>query len=353
MARTKSKNQKIGVGVIGLGIGKLHVQGYSQSPDAEIVAVCDLIEDKTKQAAAQYGIENTCSDYRKLLAMPGIDAVSVCVPNHLHAEMTIAAFKAGKHVICEKPLAMNSAEGEAMVAASKKAGKLFMTAFNNRFRGDTQTLKRFIQDGELGDIYFAKTGWIRRKGIPGFGSWFTTKSKSGGGPLIDIGVHVLDLTLWLMGNPKAVSVTGSTYAMFGPKGQGQGTWGTAEVGGGFDVEDLAAAFIRLENGATLLLEASWASHIKGDAIYTNLMGTKGGAELDPLRIYKDMQGAPVDITPACPDQGGGHLIEVMHFADCVAHGTELVATGEHGLEIARILDAVYKSAKTGKEIALK
>jgi predicted dehydrogenase len=353
LAKSKSKNQKIGVGVIGLGIGKLHVQGYSQSPNAEIVAVCDLIEDRARKVADQYGVATICTDYKKLLAMRSIDAVSVCVPNHLHAEMTIAAFEAGKHVICEKPLAMNPKEGEAMVAASKKAGKLFMTAFNNRFRGDTQLLKKFIQDGELGDIYFAKTGWIRRKGIPGFGSWFTTKSKSGGGPLIDIGVHVLDLTLWLMGNPKAVSVTGSTYAMFGPKGEGQGTWGTAEAGGGFDVEDLAAAFIKLENGATLLLEASWASHIKGDMIYTNLMGTKGGAELDPLRIYKDMEGAPVDITPACPDQGGGHLMEVKHFADCIANGTKLISTGEHGLEIIRILDATYRSAKTGKEVVLK
>lgn len=353
MSKSKTKNEKIGVGVIGVGIGKLHVQGYTESPDAEVVAICDINEPRARKVADEFGVETIVTDYQKLLAMPSIDAVSVCVPNHLHAEMTIAAFEAGKHVICEKPLAMNPAEGTAMVAASKKADKLFMTAFNNRFRGDTQTLKRFIMDGELGDIYFAKTGWIRRKGIPGFGSWFTTKSKSGGGPLIDIGVHVLDLTLWLMGNPKAISVTGSTYAMFGPKGEGQGTWGTAEVGGGFDVEDLAAAFIRLENGATLLLEASWASHIKADAIYTNLMGTKGGAELDPLRIYKDMQGAPVDIMPACPDQGGGHLIEVMHFADCVANEKTLISTGEHGLEIIRILDAAYKSAKTQKEVVLK
>ena len=353
MAKSKSKNQKIGVGVIGVGIGKLHVQGYTESPDAKVIAICDLVEERARKVADEFGVEKICTDYQKLLAMPGIDAVSVCVPNHLHAEMTIAAFQAGKHVICEKPLAMNPAEATAMVAASKKAGKLFMTAFNNRFRGDTQVLKRFIQDGELGDIYFAKTGWIRRKGIPGFGSWFTTKSKSGGGPLIDIGVHVLDLTLWLMGNPKAISVTGSTYAMFGPKGEGQGTWGIAEKGGGFDVEDLAAAFIRLENGATLLLEASWASHIKEDVIYTNLMGTKGGAELEPLKIYKDMECTPVDITPAYPNQGGGHLTEVKHFVDCLVNGTKLVSTGEHGLEIARILDGVYKSAKTGKEVVLK
>jgi predicted dehydrogenase len=266
--------------------------------------------------------------------------------------VAIAAFEAGKHVICEKPLAMNPDEGAAMVAAAKKAGKLFMTGFNNRFRGDTQVLKKYIVSGALGDIYYAKTGWLRRKGAPGMGSWFTTKAASGGGPLIDLGVHMLDLTLWLMGCPKAVSVTGSTYAMFGPKGEGSGSWGTAVAGGTYDVEDLAAAFIRLDSGATVILETSWISHIKQDVLYTNLMGTKGGAEFDPLRIYTDMQGGSVDLFPAFPDQSG-HMMEIRHFIDCLVNGTELIATGEQGLEITRILDAIYKSAAQGKEITLK
>lgn len=346
------KLEKVGIGVVGVGIGSYHIQGYKQCPEAEVVAVCDVNQARAQATADQYGIANVYTDYAEMLNRSDIDAISVCTPNFLHAPMAIAAFEAGKHVICEKPLAMTPAEGEAMVAAAKKSGKLFMTAFNNRFRGDTQVLKKFIENGDLGDIYFAKTGWIRRKGVPGMGSWFTRKSMSGGGPLIDIGVHVLDLTLWLMGNPKAVTATGTTYAKFGPTGNGSGSWGVADASGGFDVEDLASAFIRLDTGATIMLEASWASHVKGDAIYTNLCGTKGGADLEPLRIYTDMNGVPSDITPSFP-QLAGHLMEIRHFVDCLTKGTELISTGEHGLEVVRILDAIYTSAAQGKEVSLK
>jgi predicted dehydrogenase len=344
-----AENEKVGVGVVGVGIGSYHIQGYKRCPEAKVVAVCDINSERAEACAAQYEIANVYTDYAEMLNRSDIDAVSICTPNALHAPMTIAAFNAGKHVICEKPLAMTPAEGEEMVAASKKAGKLFMTAFNNRFRGDTQVLKRFIENGDLGEIYFAKTGWIRRKGIPGIGSWFTKKSLAGGGPLIDIGVHVLDLTLWLMGNPKAVTATGATYAKFGP--YGAGSWSTAEQTGDFDVEDLAAAFIRLDTGATVMLEASWASHIKEEKIFTTLCGTKGGADLDPLRIYTDMNGAQTDIAPSFPAQEG-HLMEIRHFIDCITKGAPLISTGEHGLEIVRILDAIYKSAAEGREVTL-
>ena len=352
MASSK-KNKKLGVGVIGVGsIGPYHVQGYTEHPDCEVVAICDINLARGNAVANKFGVKTVVAEYKKMLAMDAVEAVSVCVPNYLHAEMTIAAFQAGKHVVCEKPLATSPKEGEAMVAASKKAGKLFMTAFNNRFRGDTQVLKKFIDNGELGDIYYAKTGWIRRKGIPGMGGWFTTKAKSGGGPLLDIGCHVLDLTLWLMGNPKAVTVSGSTYAMFGPKGEGMGGWGTAEKGGSCDVEDLACGLIRFDNGATVFVEASWASHIEKDVFYSNLMGTKGGADVEPFRVYKDMHGTTVDITPGFPEQEG-HITEVKHFVDCVTKNQPLVATGQHGLDIIRILDALYRSAASGKEISLK
>ena len=351
-AKSKSKLEKVGVGIVGVGIGSYHMRGYAECPDAQIVAVCDINEERARKVAEEFKVPHVFTDYKKMFKLSSIDAVSVCTPNYLHAPVTIAAFEAGKHVICEKPLAMNPKEGEAMVAAGKKAKKLFMTAFNNRFRGDTQVLKKFIEAGELGDIYFAKTGWIRRKGIPGFGGWFTTKKMSGGGPLIDLGVHVLDLALWLMGNPKAVTVTGTTYAMFGPKGEGTGQFGVAEKKGGYDVEDLAGAFIRLDSGATVILEASWASHIRQEINYTNLIGTKGGADVSPLAIYKDVQGMPVDITPKFREQSG-HMMEIKHFIDCIVNGTKLISTGEHGLEITRILDAIYKSAETGREIKLR
>jgi predicted dehydrogenase len=353
MAKSISKCGKLGVGVIGVGIGKLHLQGYTESPDAEIIALCDIDEPRAKRAAEKFSVPKIYADYHELLADDRIDAVSVAVPNYLHAPMVIDAFAAGKHVICEKPLTIDQKDGEAMIEAGKKAGKLFMTAFNNRFRGDTQVLKTLIENGELGNIYYGKTGWLRRKGIPGMGGWFTTKAKSGGGPLIDIGVHVLDLALWLMGNPKAVSVTGSTYAEFGPKGEGMSTYGNPEAGGCFDVEDLASAFIRLDSGATLVLEASWASHIKeDDRIYTELMGTKGGAKVAPLAVYKDMYGRPVDITPSYQEMVG-HTMEIKHFVDCIVNGTKLISTGEHGLEVVRILNAIYKSAREHKEISLR
>jgi len=351
-AESKSKLEKLGIGIIGVGIGHLHIQGYVKCPEAQVLAVCDVNEERARRVAAEFGIPHVFTDYEEMLELDDIDAVSVCTPNYLHAPITIAAFEAGKHIICEKPLAITPEEGEAMVAAGKRAGKLFMTAFNNRFRGDTQVLKKFVEQGELGEIYYAKTGWLRRRGIPGMGGWFTTKSKSGGGPLIDLGVHVLDLTLWLMGNPKAVTVTGSTYAKFGQYGKGMGTWGTAEESGKCDVEDLAAAFIRLNTGATVVLETSWASNVGRDVVYTTLMGTKGGADVDPLRVYTEMHGALVDVTPSYPNQSG-HLMEIKHFVDCIVNGKEPISTGEHGLEVTRILDAIYKSAEQGREIALR
>ena len=347
-----SKLEKVGIGVVGVGIGHAHLSGYAQCPQAEVIAVCDLDEERAKKVAAEFGVPNVYTNYDEMLSRSDIDAISVCTPNFLHAPMTIAAFEAGKHVICEKPLAIDPADGEAMVAAGEKAGKLFMTGFNNRFRGDTQVLKGFIERGELGEIYYAKTGWLRRRGIPGMGGWFTTKAKSGGGPLIDLGVHVLDLTLWLMGNPKAVTVSGTTYAKLGPKGIGASGYGHADGGNTYDVEDLAIGFIRLDTGATVALEASWATNIQNEVIYTQLMGEKGGAELDPLRIYTEIAGTQADIKPYCPEQSG-HIMEIKHFVDCIANGTALISTGEHGLEITRILNALYKSAETGQEIKLR
>lgn len=333
------------VGIIGTGIGRYHAKGYVKVPDVEIKAFCDVDIDRARQVADEYGAKDVYTDYEKLLADDEIDAVSVCTPNALHAPMTIAAFQAGKHVICEKPISTNASDAKKMVAAGKESGKVFMMAFNNRFRGDTQTLKKCIEKGDLGDIYYAKTGWLRRKGIPRFGTWFTQMEMAGGGPLIDLGVHVLDLTLWLMGNPKPVYVLGSTYAKFGPamaKAQGKV----------YDVEDLAAAMVKLENGATVMLEASWHSHVEHEKIYSQLVGTKGGAELDPLRIYTDLNGQNADIQLQYP-RVEGHEAEIVHFVECIREKKTPIAQGEHGLHVQYILDALYESARTGKGVEIK
>ena len=336
---------KVKIGVIGTGIGHYHIRGFNKCADAEVVALVDIDEARGREIAKELGVPRTFTNYKEMLAMDGLDAVSICTPNSLHAPIAIDAFAAGKHVLCEKPLSINAIEGAKMVEAGKKAGKVFMMAFNNRFRGDTQLLKKYIEQGELGEIYYAKTGWIRRKCLSWLSGWFPTKSLAGGGPLIDLGVHVLDLTLWLMGNPKPVTVMGSTYAKFGPKL----FEGTNTV---YDVEDLAAGFIKLDNGATILLEASWESHVEKEEIYTKLMGTKGGAEFDPLRIYKDLHGAPVDIQPEYR-KVSGYEMETKHFVECVKGDCKCISTGEHGLHIMQVLDAIYKSAETSKSVDIE
>jgi len=335
---------KVRVGIVGAGIGYLHAQGVRKCPDAEPVAICDVNEARAQRVAREFDIPRVYTDYNKMLQDGGMDAVAVCTPNVYHAPQAIAAFEAGLHVICEKPLSVNAVEGAKMVEAAKKAGKLLMMGFNNRFRADTQLLKKYIEAGELGEIYYAKTGWIRRKCLHWLSGWFINKELSGGGPLIDIGVHVLDLTLWLMGNPKPVSVMGSSYAKFGPnRFKGTDT--------PFTVEDLAAGFVKLENGATVFLEASWESHIAKEQVYVNLVGTEGGADLDPFRIYKDMDGAPVDISPQFQPVSG-HEMEMKHFIACVKGETECISTGEHGLHIMQILDALYQSAQTGMSVSI-
>ena len=347
MPATRSGKKKLRVGVVGLGIGSLHIQGYQRLPQAEVIAVCDIHEQRAQQVAQEYGVTHVFTDYQQMLEKVELDAVSVCTPNALHAPVAIAAMEAGCHILCEKPLAHQLQDAERMLQVAKKTGVLFMMGMNNRFRGDSQTLKRHIDAGDLGDIYYAKCGWLRRHGIPGFGGWFTTKALSGGGPLIDIGVHVLDLTWWLMGCPEPDAVFGATFAKFGPYGRGQGSWGTPQKGGTFDVEDLATALIRFKNGAVCHLDASWASHIERDVFYSQLMGTKGGASLEPLRIFTDRHGVPEDFVPHAPSISG-HLAEVEHFVECILKRKACIAPIEHGVAVMRMLDGIYRSAETGE-----
>ena len=348
--------EKIRVGVVGVGIGRAHLDGYRKLGNrVEIFGICDLNEARATAAADDYAARYVFTDYAQMFADDELDAVSVCTPNALHAEVALAALGAGKHVLCEKPMADTLAHAQEIVRAARRSDKIFMMGMNNRFRGDTQVLKSFITQGQLGDIYYAKCGWTRRNGIPGLGGWFTTKALSGGGPLIDIGVHVLDLTTFLMGNPVPVSASGSTYAHFGPRGRGAGGYGYAPDPGTkihYDVEDLATGLVKFDNGATLFLEASWASYIAHDQFYSTLLGTEGGADLEPLRVYKDLAGAPVDITPHAP-QIGGHEAEVRHFIECIEQSKPPLATAEQGLHILQILDAIYRSAETGREVVIE
>ncbi len=349
--------------VIGLGwAGEQHLKSYQQIPGVQVLALAGLEQDRGQALSTTYNVPDYYQDYKELLARTDIDAVSIAVPNFLHAPIGLAALGAGKHVLCEKPLALNGDEAKQMVDAAAEAGRVLHVAFNYRHRGDSQILKRHIDAGGLGRIYYAKAHWMRRSGIPGLGSWFTSKKMAGGGPLIDLGVHVLDLAMWLLGEPEVRLVSASTYAELGPRGRGGRVGGQTKFGEGsvapYEVEDLATAFIRLQGGVTLLLEASWATYSSAvDDFGITLYGTEGGAEIEvknygwerTLRIFTDIEGVPADVEPRVT-RGEGHLGVVRDFIARIRSGEEQLRGGLEGLRRARIIDACYASAADGHEI---
>lgn len=346
---------KVKIGIIGTGgiAHGAHIPGYLQIPDAcEIVALCDIDPDALKKTQEKFpAIQSaqTFDDYQKLLEMPEIDAVSVCTPNYAHHGPTMAAFAAGKNVICEKPIAMNAREGAEMVEAGKRAGKVFQIGYMSRFGMANQTLKKFIEAGEIGDIYYARAQALRVRGIPGWGV-FIDKSKQGGGPLIDIGVHILDLTLWLMGHPKPTLASGVTYQKFGTRPDVVGFMGQWDYKN-FTVEDFASALIRFENGATVVLESSFVANLKDEVHQSTLLGTAGGAQTSPLTITQERHGSVFSFEPKIPNKDrNAYHAEIKDFVACVKEGREPLVTGAQGLIVAQIMDAIYKSSDEGREV---
>ncbi|MAT75464.1 hypothetical protein CMK14_10030 [Candidatus Poribacteria bacterium] len=332
-------SNKVKAAIIGLGwAGCEHLKGYAENPLSDVVAVCDMDQERANQVAQENNVPRTFTDHRQLLEQEDIDVVSIGLPNFLHAPVTIDALNAGKHVLCEKPPARNAEEAIAMAKAAEKNGKTLMYALVLRFAGDAQTLRKMVDDGELGQVYFGKAGYVRRRGIPiGAGGWFVDKSRSGGGGLIDIGVHALDRCWWLMGAPKPVSVLGATFSHFRhlvPE----------EIK--YDVDDSAFAQIRFKNGATLMLEATWALNLPGGG-YIQIAGTKAGGKIDPLTIYKDDQDLTPEVTRDNP-----YRAEVNHFIDCVLNGKTPISSAEQGVTLMKMLDAIYTSSDKMGEVRI-
>ncbi len=351
--------EKLKVGVIGAGsISLEHLNAYKKHPDVELYALCDLDEELLKKRGEEFQVSRLYTKAEDMLKLPDLQAVSVCTWNSAHAPMAIAALKAGKHVLCEKPMATNAGDAEAMFRAAKESGKLLMIGFVRRFGNDCAILKDFIGQGAFGDIYYAKATYLRRKGNPG--GWFGDKSRSGGGPLIDLGVHVIDLTRFLMGNPKPVSVYGATFQKLFDRKNAKSDPGYRSSGATdhdiCDVEDLASAMIRYDNGAVVTVEASFSLNIAKPVGRIELFGTKAGAKLEPdLEIYTEMNGYLADV--ALPMRtslsfDGLFQNEIAHFVDCVMNGTACVSPAEDGVTLMKILDAIYESASTGHEVAL-
>jgi predicted dehydrogenase len=288
-------------------------------------------------------------DYHELLGSPDIDAVVVALPNSLHMPVSVDALRAGKHVLCEKPMARDAEEAERMLLASRESGRLLMIHFNTRFTPPAMALHRYVEAGELGRIYHARTWWHRNRGIPGLGGWFTSKVTAGGGPLIDLGVHRLDLALWLMDYPKAVAVSGATYDFLGRE--------LAEREQlSFSVEDMASGFVRFEDGSSLVLEASWAGNgEQAEEMLTQVYGTRAGLlhrntqgyEYE-ARVFREEHGSFVSVAPQLLADDFDSPQE--HFARCILEGRQPIATGEQGLEVMRILDALYLSAAEQREV---
>lgn len=355
-------DQILRVGVVGLGAaGDSAMEGFSTLPDVSLDAIAGLETDRLGRLGDKYDVPRRYARWEDMLAAGELDAVSVAAPTHLHAPIAIAALNDGVHVLCEKPMARSVEEGSAMVAAADKAGRVLKVVFNHRERGDVAVLKQQIDAGQLGRIYYAKAHWMRRNGIPSLGGWFTNREMAGGGPLIDLGFHILDLALYLMAEPRVVTASASTFAELGPRGLGGAdhTLG-APLGTAFEVEDLATAYLRLENGAVLHLETSWATfRAPGDNFGIELYGTDGGARIevqdyqhrDTLRIFTDVAGVPAEVRPAV-GKGEGHRAVVREFVEIVRAGEWAYHTGAAALRRTQLIEACYRSALDQREITV-
>ncbi len=330
-----------------------HIKAYSEIKDIELAAICDSNEEFVHEVVKEYDFKATYGDYCEMLEKEKLDFISVCTPNFLHKPVTLLALEKGIHVHCEKPIALNAEEAQEMVEAKNKYNKKLMVALNNRFTNHAYFVKKYAEDGLFGDIYHAKCGWRRVRGIPGKGGWFTIKEMSGGGPLIDLGVHFMDLVMYFMDYPEPVAVSGATYSKFADnKSLNLSSWGlTGDKKGTMDVEDLAIGFVRLRNGATIDLEFSWAANVEKDDNYYELLGTKGGAVYrnGELKIITEKLDTVVEMKPNLNFKQSP-INEFKHFIECIENNKEPIAKPEEAVKLMKIIDGIYKSAKLNREV---
>lgn len=351
------------VGIIGCGgiaNGK-HMPSLKKLKNVELVAFCDIIQERAEKAAKEYGVEGAkvYTDYKELLKDEQIEVVHVCTPNRSHSFITIDSLEAGKNVMCEKPMAKTTKEAMDMIEAAKRTGKKLTIGYQNRYRADSTYLKRACENEELGEIYYAKAHAIRRRAVPTWGV-FLNEEEQGGGPLIDIGTHALDLTLWMMNNYKPKMVVGSVYKKLGNQtetGNAWGDWNPEE----YTVEDSAFGFITMEDGSTIVLESSWAlNSLDVDEAKTTLCGTKAGADMkDGLKIngvkYNRQYIEKPDLNVGGVAFYDGEAereadIEARLWIDAVINDKEVVVKPEEAMVVTQILEAIYKSAETGKPV---
>jgi predicted dehydrogenase len=328
------------VGLIGVGsVAQVaHIPAWLRlKSQAQLVVACDEDKARLHAVAGRFGIPETVTDFEEVLRDESVDAVDICAPNHLHAPIAIAALRAGKDVLCERPLARNSSEAESMVRAAESSGRMLMCAMNNRFRADAQVLRAAIQKREIGDIFYMKCGWLRRGTTYG---WKAERALSGGGAVLDLGVQMLDLALWLAGSRQVETVSAQVHRQRPDA-----------------VENAAVAMLRLAGGGVITMEVSWSLSIEKDIAYLHAFGGRGAAVLNPLKVLKEMHGDLKNVTPAIESPvrnlyQQSYQREIEHFVACIRRGETPISPGVDGLQVMRIADAIYASARSGREVAL-
>jgi len=329
------------IGLVGVGAAAQisHIPTLMSTEGLELVALCDRDPEKAHRVAQKFQIPFASSRLDDLLEDETLDAIDICTPNFLHAPMATAALEAGKHVLCERPLARSADEARQMVKVARKADRVLMCAVQHRFRADAQLLRRVVEKGDLGEIFFAKAGWLRQRTEWDSDEWRRQKRESGGGVVLDLGFQMLDLALWVLGSPKVQSVTASVHRL--RKGE---------------VEDSATAFLRLQGGATLTLELTWGLLMEKDFAYVNLFGATGAALLNPFRIHKGMHGTLVNVTPTMDTSRNQYKqsieAQIVHFAEALRKGQKPMGNADEILTIMELMDAMYRSADQGKEVKL-
>ncbi|HYQ86742.1 MAG TPA: Gfo/Idh/MocA family oxidoreductase [Bacteroidota bacterium] len=333
--------EKLRLGIVGLGwVSQVfHLPILAKMEDAEIVAVCDRDKSRAKMIAERFGFTRYYSDYQQMLAKEDLAAIDVCTTTDAHLPITLAALAAGKDVFVEKPIARRYAEAVQMAEAAKQAKRKLMVGMNNRFRPDTMILKSFVEKGELGKIFYAKAGWLRK--LSTTNPWITQKDKSGGGVFLDLGIVMLDLVLWMLGFPPVERVTAKMYMQKTKS-----------------VEDSCIAFIEMKYGASITLEVSWSFQALEDYFYCDFFGSEGSAKINPLRIHKQLHGNLVNVTPAKIESPANlykksYENELKHFVGAARGLHQIISTGEEAVQRMKAVEAIYQSAQKGKEIVFK
>lgn len=346
------------IGFIGAGgIAHMHARHLKKQENVEIVAAADVGEKSLNKFIEAFPGTKPFADYKQMLSKSAgeMDAVCVCTPNGLHAENTIDALKAGLHVMVEKPMAMNAGECAKMIDAAKTARRELVVGFQFRFDPRTELIRRQIAGGHFGKIMYVRCQALRRRGIPNWGV-FGRKDLQGGGPMIDIGVHVLEMAHFAIGSPRPITATGNCWTYYGNKpAETLVPWPDWDYKT-YTVEDLAVGMIRLEGGTMLTIEASFVAHIEKDVWTFQVMGEKGGATWEPCVVFTDHNGYMQNMTPGYLPQGGWDVIwerKMKHFVEVIRDGKPNQAPGEHGMMVQKMLDGVYLSAERGREVELE